>query len=140
MQNELLEYAKQEIKILWENTAEGKHIKTGDIRKLSSKLFRKVSDKNIDNVFRLCEEFLEQRTWEMGVIAFDWAYKMQKIIQKMSILCFMTGSRNMCVDGETAMIFAHMLLGSSCGRISLCFQMLLSGRKIMTFGCAGLRQ
>ena len=78
MQNELLEHAKQEIEILWENTAEGKHIKTGDIRKLSSKLFRKVSDKNIDNVFRLCEEFLEQRTWEMGVIAFDWAYKMQK--------------------------------------------------------------
>ena len=28
-----------------------------------------------DNVFSLCEELLEEHSWELGVIAFDWAYR-----------------------------------------------------------------
>ncbi len=35
MQSKYLQQAKQEIDILWKNSPEGKHIKTGDIRKLS---------------------------------------------------------------------------------------------------------
>lgn len=78
MQNELLEQAKQEINVLRQNVPEGKHIKTGDIRKLSGRLFRKIEDKNIENVFCLCEELLEQHSWELKVIAFDWAFRMKK--------------------------------------------------------------
>lgn len=55
--NDLLRTANQEIQILWEHVPEGKHVKTGDIRKLSARLFRKISDKDIKNVFALCEEF-----------------------------------------------------------------------------------
>lgn len=76
--HDLQRSAKQEIESLWSNVSEGKHIKTGDIRKISSKLFRQIPDKNMQNVSVLCEEFLEEHTWELGVIAFDWAYRMKK--------------------------------------------------------------
>lgn len=76
--HDLLRSAKQEIENLWSDVPEGKHIKTGDIRKISSKFFRQIPDKNMQNVSALCEEFLEEHTWELGVIAFDWAYRMKK--------------------------------------------------------------
>lgn len=78
MQSKSLEQAKQEIDTLKKNSPEGKHIKTGDIRKLSGRLFREIEDKNVENVFYLCEEFLEQHTWELGVIAFDWSFRMKR--------------------------------------------------------------
>ncbi len=54
------------------------HYKTGDIRKISSELFLSLKDKSTSNVFYLCEELLEQHRWELGVIAYDWAYRMRK--------------------------------------------------------------
>lgn len=78
MQSKLLELAKQEIDTLRKNTSEGNHIKTGDIRKLSGRLFREIADKSMENVSCLCEQFLEQHTWELGVIAYDWAFRMKK--------------------------------------------------------------
>jgi 3-methyladenine DNA glycosylase AlkD len=53
-------------------------LKTSDIRRLSSSLFREVRHESIDAVFMMCKDFLEDRSWEMGVIAFDWAYRMKK--------------------------------------------------------------
>ena len=48
---------------------------TGDIRKLSAKLFRSVKDKSKDNIFSICSELLEQR---MLCIAFDFAHRMKE--------------------------------------------------------------
>ncbi len=31
--------------------------------------------KSIENVLRLCGELLEEHSWTLGVIAFDWAYR-----------------------------------------------------------------
>lgn len=75
---DLLGTAKQEIETLWSYVPEGKHVKTGDIRKLSSRLFRSIPNKDLHFVFMLCEEFLEEHNWELGVIAFDWAFRMKK--------------------------------------------------------------
>ena len=77
---DLRKAAKQEIEQLWSSVAEGKHIKTGDIRKLSAKLFRKIPTKDINSVFALCEQLLEEHNWELGVIAFDWAFRMKSSI------------------------------------------------------------
>lgn len=66
-----------EIRTLNETAPQGKHIITGDIRRSSARLFRKIRDRRIDNVFMLCEELLSQRDWALGVIAFDWAYRMR---------------------------------------------------------------
>ena len=55
-----------------------RHLKTGDIRKLSAKLFAGVGSKPAGEVFSICGELLEQRSWPMGVIAYDFAYRMRK--------------------------------------------------------------
>lgn len=76
--NEIIIQAIQEIQCLSQNIEEGKHIATGDIRKLSSALYKKIENKNINNVLVLCEDLLELHSWELGVIAYDWAYKVRK--------------------------------------------------------------
>ena len=75
--NKIVEEAIRKIKELEENTPCGKHIITGDVRKLSSKLFSQIEDKSIENVFILCEELLNEHLWALGVIAFDFAYRMK---------------------------------------------------------------
>lgn len=75
--NKIVEEAIGKIQELEKNVPNGKHIITGDIRKLSSKLFRQVKDKNIENIFLLCEELLNQHTWALGVIAYDFAYRVK---------------------------------------------------------------
>lgn len=76
--NSVVQTAVTEIRILSDNIPEGKHIVTGDIRKLSARLYRKIEDKKIEHVFALCGELLEQRDWALGVIAYDWAYRVRK--------------------------------------------------------------
>ena len=76
--NDLVVQAIAEIHALNENVPRGKHIITGDIRRLSARLFRQIGDKQIDNVLSLCEGLLEQHDWALGVIAFDWAYRVKK--------------------------------------------------------------
>lgn len=73
----IVEQAIYEIKLLADNVPDGKHIVTGDIRKLSARLYRGIKDKTIDNIFCLCEELLEEHSWELGVVAFDWAYRVK---------------------------------------------------------------
>jgi len=60
------------------NTPTGNHLKTGDIRKLSARLFNEMKGKPIDDVFSVCNDLLKQRNWPMGVIAYDFAYRMRK--------------------------------------------------------------
>lgn len=57
------------------------HIKTIDIRKLwklSGNLYRELNDKSKANVFKVCEELLEEYNWAMGIIAYDFAYRVRK--------------------------------------------------------------
>lgn len=74
----LVEEAVRKIQALESSVPDGKHIVTGDIRRLSAALFRQIPDKHIENVFALCEELLEQHTWALGVIAYDFAFRMKK--------------------------------------------------------------
>ena len=73
----IIERAVSELKLLSANVSEGKHVVTNDIRRLSAKLYKDVKDKTIDNVLSLCEELLEEHSWGLGVIAFDWAYRVK---------------------------------------------------------------
>lgn len=76
--NNIFEYINNEIEFLIENKPMGTHIKTGDIRKLSGKVFRMLPDQKIEHILPLCECLLEERHWEKGVIAFDWANRVHK--------------------------------------------------------------
>lgn len=73
----IVEEAMSKIKELEENTPHGKHILTGDVRRLSARLFRQIEDKKIETVFRLCDELLEAHTWALGIIAFDFAFRVK---------------------------------------------------------------
>lgn len=75
--NKIVEEAIRKIKELEENTPYEKHNITGDVRELSSKLFSQIEDKSIENVFILCEELLNEHSWTLGVIAFDFAYRVK---------------------------------------------------------------
>ena len=44
---------------------------------MSSSLFKLIKDKSIEHIFVLCEEMLNQRTWALGVIAYDFAYRVK---------------------------------------------------------------
>ncbi|MBQ8822520.1 MAG: DNA alkylation repair protein [Lachnospiraceae bacterium] len=75
--NTIVSQAVEEVNTL-ASTRNGEHIATGEIRKLSARLYRKIEDKTIGNILDLCEELLEERSWALGVIAFDWAYRVKK--------------------------------------------------------------
>ncbi len=75
--NKIVEEAIRKVKELEENTPYEKHNITGDVRELSSKLFSQIEDKSIENVFILCEELLNEHSWTLGVIAFDFAYRVK---------------------------------------------------------------
>ena len=51
---------------------------TGKVRSVSAALYSNLNDKNIDNVFSMCENLLHEREWALGVIAYDWAYRVRK--------------------------------------------------------------
>ena len=75
--NEIVKAAKQKLESVKSTPTNG-HQKTGDIRRLSAALFTNVKNKPIEYVFSICSELLEQRNWPMGVIAYDFAYRMKK--------------------------------------------------------------
>ena len=75
--NTIVSEAVNGIKILSENIPDGSHIITGDIRKLAARLYKNIDDKSIENVLCLCEELLEEHSCALGVIAFDWAYRVR---------------------------------------------------------------
>lgn len=73
----VVQAAEEELRRLAAAVPKGKHILTGDVRRLSGKLYRQVGEKDSGRVFALCEAFLSRRDWAMGVIAFDWAYRVR---------------------------------------------------------------
>lgn len=75
--NDFIREVKEKLNNL-EMTSNGEHIKTIEVRKLSSKLYKELDDKSKENVFNKCSELLEQHNWAMGVIAYDFAYRVRK--------------------------------------------------------------
>ncbi|CAK3111002.1 DNA alkylation repair protein [Vibrio crassostreae] len=57
-------------------------IKTGQVRTISAQTFKTIEDKDISHVLSLCTQLLEQRDWALGVIAYDWAFRVRKQYSK----------------------------------------------------------
>lgn len=55
------------------------HLKTGAIRKLSARLYRTIPERSLPAVLEECEALLQQRSWPLEVIAFDWAYRVKSL-------------------------------------------------------------
>lgn len=60
------------------NLTKEEGLTTGTIRLVSSSVFKMIKDKDINNVLSLCEELLDEKRWELGVVAYDWAFRMKK--------------------------------------------------------------
>ena len=61
---------------------------TGKVRSISSKLYKTLENKNIEYVLKRCEEFLSERDWALGVIAYDWAFRVKKQYTKETFTIF----------------------------------------------------
>jgi len=75
--NEIVKTAKNKLEKL-ERSPIMDNIKTSEIRKLAAVLFREMKDKETDEVFAVCYELLEERSGDLGVIAYEFAYRMRK--------------------------------------------------------------
>ena len=75
--SEVLCYAQNELKTV-SKTANGTHLKASDVRAISAKAYQLVKGQTLDYIFAICEEMLEQRDWPLGVIAYDFAYRLRK--------------------------------------------------------------
>ncbi|MDG3085176.1 DNA alkylation repair protein [Vibrio hannami] len=53
-------------------------VRTSQIRSISAKVFRALESKEIYDVFEICENLLKRRDWALGVIAYDWAFRVKK--------------------------------------------------------------
>lgn len=53
------------------------NLTTYEVRRVVAKEFSKLKSKDISDVMELCESLLETRTWAMGVIAYDWAFRVR---------------------------------------------------------------
>lgn len=73
----MVEQAATELERMSQAVPPGKHMATGEVRRLSGRLYRQAGVKEIGEALDLCEEFLARRDWAMGVIAFDWAYRVK---------------------------------------------------------------
>lgn len=73
----IVDHALGELNLLAEGLPAGRHVVTGDIRRVSAKLYKEVKDKSINSILPLCEELLEEHR-SLGVIAYDWAYRVRK--------------------------------------------------------------
>lgn len=63
----------------WLNRKEkGSSLTTNEVRRVSAKVFKEIKTKDQDYVFEWCDTLLQQNTWEHGLIAYDWAYRMRK--------------------------------------------------------------
>lgn len=50
---------------------------TGKVREISASLYKELADTSIDHVFHLCEQLLDERSWALNIIAYDWAYRVR---------------------------------------------------------------
>ncbi|MGV8146397.1 MAG: DNA alkylation repair protein [Alkaliphilus sp.] len=52
--------------------------KTSDVRKISIKIYKLIKNEPFETILDICEELLEERSWAMGVIAYDIAFRERK--------------------------------------------------------------
>ncbi len=56
---------------------EESRLTTGAVRSVSSTLFRELNDQSIESIFNYCEQLLNERSWSLSIIAYDWANRVR---------------------------------------------------------------
>ncbi|MGR3962537.1 DNA alkylation repair protein [Vibrio lentus] len=53
-------------------------VSTGQVRRISAKIFRNLENKDLPYVFMVCEELLSAREWAYSLVAYDWAFRVKE--------------------------------------------------------------
>ncbi len=117
-------------------TVTGKHTKTADIRKLSATVFRGIKDKTKDNIVLVCGELLEQHNWEMGVIAFYFAYRIKKQYDSTTFALFESWLKKYVRGWGDCDDSVRMPLENCLYKSPHYLKRLTAGRSVRSFGCA----
>ncbi|MDQ0089933.1 3-methyladenine DNA glycosylase AlkD [Paenibacillus anaericanus] len=78
----------QEVQNRLGNASKQSGLTTGRVRSISSSLFSTLEDRSLNTVLNYCEQLLAERKWELGVIAYDWAYKVRKLYREDTFYIF----------------------------------------------------
>lgn len=78
----------KEIEALLNDASKASGLTTGEVRNISAQCFKRIEDKSIDNVLKICEKLLEKKKWELGVVAYDWAFRMKKQYSEQTFYIF----------------------------------------------------
>lgn len=73
-----------------ENLKDGNNLITSVVRSLSRKVFKQVKHLNKREIFNLCEQLLESGDWPERTIAFDWAFRCEKLYEASDFTRFET--------------------------------------------------
>jgi len=78
----------QEVNTILKNQNKATGLTTGKVRSISSILYRGLDDKSIETVFKICQQLLEERKWALGIIAYDWAFRVRNQYNEDTLFIF----------------------------------------------------
>ena len=77
----MIEFVRTELAKIKDETST-KPIKTADARRIAGKLYRQLKGETMQYNFDVCEELLKERSWAMGVIAYNLAHRLSGRYEK----------------------------------------------------------
>ncbi|MGV8149824.1 MAG: DNA alkylation repair protein [Alkaliphilus sp.] len=123
--NDIVLEAKNRLESLTKKNA----LTTGKVRKISSELYKLVENKNINNIFILCEELLNEREWALGVIAYDWAYRVRAQYNDKTFAVFERWLKNYITGWSDCDDFCTHAFGELLGQNNKLFTHILKWTK-----------
>ncbi|MGF1836884.1 DNA alkylation repair protein [Photobacterium sanguinicancri] len=101
------------------------NIKTGQVRAISAQTFKTIENKDISNVLALCTQLLESKDWALGVIAYDWAFRVKKQYSKETFYVFENWLTNYVTDWNDCDDFCTHAFGELISQYNELFDMAL---------------
>ncbi|MUJ39726.1 DNA alkylation repair protein [Aliivibrio fischeri] len=101
------------------------NIKTGQVRAISAQTFKTIENKDISNVLALCTQLLESKDWALGVIAYDWAFRVKKQYSKETFYVFENWLTNYVTDWNDCDDFCTHGFGELISQYNELFDMAL---------------
>ena len=100
-------------------------VTTGKVRKISAAMYKEVEDKGIDNILKCSEELLEERNWALGVIAYDWAFRVRDQYTEKTFSTFERWLKDYVRDWGDCDDFCTHALGSLISQYNHLFEHVL---------------
>ncbi len=104
-------------------------VTTGKVREISAVLYKSIEDKSIDNVLFLSEQLLKEESWALGIIAYDWAFRVRDQYSIDTFLIFERWLKEYVRDWGDCDDFCTHALGALIGQYNELFDKILNWTK-----------